>query len=242
MLHGNIYPAEKIPNALASFFRQQNLVALRELALRFVADETEEDLMEYLVARHPEVVWDTAERIMVAVTGASGTDGVLRRAARMALRVHGDLQVVHVVGDESSRPATKHALASIKQLAEDLGATWHEVVADDPAPALVNFAKENQITQIVLGASKRSRWERVVSRASVVQRVLRFAGQSGVDVHVIARVDEHLAPFGTAADLARSIASEDAPAEGEAAPAEGEPAPAKSEPSLVDEFSELGDE
>jgi len=190
MLHGNIYPPEKIPAALSSFFRQQNLVALRELALRFVADETEDELLEFLIARHPDIVWDTAERIMVAVTGSSGTDVVLRRAARIALRVHADLQIVHVVGDESSLPTSKHALAAIKHLSEDLGASWHEIVSDDPASALVKFAKENQITQIVLGASRRSRWERVMSRPSVVQRVLRFAGQSGVDVHVIARYGE----------------------------------------------------
>jgi len=191
MLHGNIYPPEKIPAALSSFFRQQNLVALRELALRFVADETEDELLEFLIARHPDIVWDTAERIMVAVTGSSGTDVVLRRAARIALRVHADLQIVHVVGDESSLPTSKHALAAIKHLSEDLGASWHEIVSDDPASALVKFAKENQITQIVLGASRRSRWERVMSRPSVVQRVLRFAGQSGVDVHIIARYGEH---------------------------------------------------
>ena len=201
MLHGNIYPPEKIPGALASFFRQQNLVALRELALRFVADETEEDLMEFLVARHPDIVWDTAERIMVAVNAAAGTDAVLRRAARMALRVHAHVQAVHVVGDETSRPASKQALATIKQLAQDLGATWHEVTSDDPATALVNFARDNQITQIVLGASRRSRWERVVSRASVVQRVLRFAGQSGVDVHIIARYGDPGVPVSTAAAL-----------------------------------------
>ena len=195
MLHGNIYPPEKIPSALASFFKQQNLVALRELALRFVADETEEELLEFLVAKHPDIVWDTAERIMVAVTGAAGTDAVLRRAARMATRLHADLQVVHVVGEENTRPASKQALASIRTLAEDLGAKWHEVTSDDPAPALVKFAKENQITQIVLGASRRSRWERVMSRPSVVQRVLRFAGQSDVDVHVIARYGEEKAPL-----------------------------------------------
>ena len=205
MLHGNIYPPEKIPAALTSFFRQQNLVALRELALRFVADETEEELLEFLVDRHPDIVWDTAERIMVAVTGSAGTDAVLRRAARIALRVHADIQVVHVVGDESYPSSFQASARAIKQLAEDLGATWHEITSDDPAPALVKFAKENQITQIVLGASRRSRWERVVSRASVVQRVLRFAGQSGVDVHVIARYGE-LAP---AMSVAKARAEED---------------------------------
>jgi two-component system, OmpR family, sensor histidine kinase KdpD len=194
MLHGNIYPPEKIPNALNSFFQYQNLVALRELALRFVADETEEELLGYLVARHPDIVWDTAERIMVAVTTAEGTDGVLRRAARIALRAHADLQAVYVVGDDSSRPASKEALVQLKRLCEDLGAKWHEIKGDDPAPALVQFAKDNQITQIVLGASRRSRWEQMTSRPSVVQRVLRFARQAGVDVHVIARYGKNAPP------------------------------------------------
>lgn len=187
MLHGHIYPPEKIPQALNSFFRRQNISALRELALRFVADETEEELLAYLVALHPDIVWDTAERIMVAVTGSAGTDRVLRRAARIAARLHADLQAVHVVADDSSRSASEEAIASVKHLAEDLGASWHEIVADDPAPALMQFAKDHQITQIVLGASRRSRWDQVMSGASVVQRVLRFAHQAGVDVHVIAR-------------------------------------------------------
>jgi two-component system sensor histidine kinase KdpD len=187
MLHGNVYPAAKIPDALSSFFRYQNLVALRELALRFVADETEEELLEFLIARHPGIVWDTAERIMVAVNAAPGTDGVLRRAARIALRAHADLQAVYVIGDDSSRPAPKQALEAIKHLCEDLSASWHEITSDDPASALVQFAQDHQITQIVLGASRRSRWEQLTSRASVVQRVLRFAREYGVDVHVIAR-------------------------------------------------------
>ena len=197
MLHGHIYPPEKIPSALTSFFRYQNLVALRELALRFVADETEEELLGYLVARHPDILWDTAERIMVAVDAAPGTDAVLRRAARIAVRAHADLQAVYIIGDDSSRPASKEALAAVKHLAEDLGAGWHEITADDPASALVQFAKDNQITQIVLGASRRSRWEKLTSRASVVQRVLQFARQADVDVHVIARYGKS-APLSTA--------------------------------------------
>jgi two-component system sensor histidine kinase KdpD len=112
---------------------------------------------------------------------------VLRRAARIALRAHADLQAVYVIGDDSARPASKQALEEIKHLCQDLGASWHEITSDDPASALVTFAKEHQITQIVLGASRRSRWEQMTSRASVVQRVLRFAREFGVDVHVIAR-------------------------------------------------------
>ena len=96
MLHGNIYPPAKVHSALSGFFRLENLVALRELSLRFVADETDEELLEFLRSRGPSAssdVWDTAERILVAVTGAPGNDTVIRRAARMAARMKADLIV-----------------------------------------------------------------------------------------------------------------------------------------------------
>src|SRR5580704_6161808 len=77
MLHGNIYPKDKVPQALTHFFRTDNLTALRELALRFLADETEEDLLEYLRHHQATGQWETTERIMVAVTAAPGTDMLL---------------------------------------------------------------------------------------------------------------------------------------------------------------------
>src|SRR6516162_121363 len=67
MLHGNIYPKDKVPHALANFFRTDNLIALRELALRFLADETDEELLEHLRRHQAEGVWETCERLMVAV-------------------------------------------------------------------------------------------------------------------------------------------------------------------------------
>ncbi len=81
MLHGNIYPSEKVPSALSGFFRAENLAALRELSLRFVADETEEELLTYLRSKGAlGELWETTERIMVAVTGAPGNASVIRRA------------------------------------------------------------------------------------------------------------------------------------------------------------------
>ena len=90
MLHGNIYPESKVPAALNGFFRAENLAALRELSLRFVADETEEELLEYLRSKGAGgELWETTERIMVAVTGAPGNASVIRRAARIAARGQG---------------------------------------------------------------------------------------------------------------------------------------------------------
>jgi len=186
MLHGNIYPVEKVPVALGGFFKTENLVALRELALRFVADETEEELLGYLRNQRPAEIWDTAERIMVTVTGAPGSEGVVRRAARMARRAKGELLVLHVRPVDGS-PSSED-LATVRKLVEDVGGSWHEVPGDDPARAVVQFAVEHQVTQIVVGATRRSRFEEW-NRGSIVRKVLRFAAETGIDVHVIARRD-----------------------------------------------------
>ena len=186
MLHGNIYPREKVPQALTHFFRQDNLIALRELALRFLADESEEELLEHLERRHSGVLWETSERIMVGVTAAPGTDVVLRRAARLAARSKGELHAVHVVsGDASTR--SDGDLAAMQKVATDVGAHWVELSGDDPAKVLMDFARRQQITQIVLGASRRSRWRELMSGGSVVWKVQRLAAIESVDVHIIAR-------------------------------------------------------
>jgi two-component system, OmpR family, sensor histidine kinase KdpD len=194
MVHGNIYPREKVPDALAHFFRTENLVALRELALLFVADKTDEELLAYLRNREPDALWETRERFMVAVTAAAGTDAVIRRAARIAARTKADLHAVHVVSGDETRRSDPAALDALRKLADDLGAQWQVIERDDAARALVDFAREHQVTQIVLGASRRSRWEEL-TRGSLVQRVLRFAADCDVDVHVIAR--RQLLPDGT---------------------------------------------
>ena len=186
MAHGNIYPAEKVQNALTHFFRTENLSALRELALRFVADETDDALVDRLRSQKVSDIWETTERILVAVDVTPGTEGVVRRAARLAARVRGYLEVVHVVSSEDVRPRDSEGLAALRKLADDLGAEWFEIKGDEPAAAITGFALEHQITQIVLGASRRSRWEEL-RKGSIVTKVIKLASILDVDVHVIAR-------------------------------------------------------
>jgi two-component system, OmpR family, sensor histidine kinase KdpD len=186
MLHGNIYPKERVTTALTNFFRTDNLTALRELALRFLADETDEELLDYLRRHDSKVVWETCERVMVAVTAIPGTDGLMRRAARMASRLKAELDVLHVTASDATRPGDRKAVTKLRELAADLGARWHEVQGDDPARAIARFAQEHQITQIVIGSSQRSRWQQLTGGGSNVARVIREAGPLGIDVHVIA--------------------------------------------------------
>jgi two-component system, OmpR family, sensor histidine kinase KdpD len=187
MLHGNIYPPERVPQALTHFFKTDNLIALRELALRFLADESDEDLRAYLRRRESPTVWETTERILVAVTEAKGADVLLRRAARIASRVKGELDVVHVTAGDAVRSGDRRSLDRLRQLAVDVGARWHEIHDENPAQAIVKFAQERQITQIVIGSSQRSRWQELTSGGSNVMRVIREANAAGIDVHVIAR-------------------------------------------------------
>ena len=189
LLHGNIYPTEKVPQALANFFRRDNLVALRELALRFLADETDEELLNYLRLHQSPNLWETTERILVAVTTAPGTDAIVRRASRMASRMKADLQVLHVMNDDDFSRSPNDQLILLRQLTADLGAEWNEVRADDPAQALIDFARSRQITQIVLGSSSRSRRQELLGGGSFVRKISRLAGQAAIDVHIIARRD-----------------------------------------------------
>ena len=203
MLHGNIYRKEKISQALTHFFQTDNLIALRELALRFVADESDEELLEHLRRRHPvssPILWETTERIMVAVTAAAGNDVLLRRAARIALRVRGELDVVHVTVSDATRTEDARPVDRLRELTAALGARWHQIQDDNPAEAIVSFARENQITQIVIGSIQHSWWH-LPGGGPIVRQVIHEAGGAGIDVHLIARREPPpaAAPSSTAA-------------------------------------------
>jgi two-component system, OmpR family, sensor histidine kinase KdpD len=205
MLHGNIYPPEKVPKALTNFFREDNLMALRELALRFLADETEEELLAHLQERQINVLWETSERILVGVTSAPGTDAIVRRASRMASRIKAELHVLHIISGDSANKSNDTQLKLLQQLCTDVGAHWNEVRADDPAQALIDFARTHQITQIVVGSSGRSRWQELKSGGSIVRKISQLAAPDGIDVHIIARREPNSA---AAAEADRSSQEE----------------------------------
>jgi two-component system, OmpR family, sensor histidine kinase KdpD len=133
-------------------------------------------------------LWETTERIMVAVSAVPGTDMLLRRAARIASRVRGELDVVHVIAGDTGLPGHRRPTDGLRQLAADLGARWHEIEDDDPARAIIDFARQHQITQIVIGSIQRSGWH-ITDSGPILRHVIHEAGASGVDVHIIARAE-----------------------------------------------------
>jgi two-component system sensor histidine kinase KdpD len=185
MAHGNVYKSDRIDAALANYFRPGNLAALRELALLWLADRVDEGLEDYRERHSITEPWETRERVLVAITGAPGTDALIRRAARMAHRSRGELLGVHVRNDDGlAGGGRSDAVERHRKLLTDLGGEYHEVVASDIAAALADLARVENVTQLVLGASRRSRWVELV-RGSVINRVIRLTGP--IDLHVISQ-------------------------------------------------------
>src|ERR1700754_3490744 len=183
LAHGNVYPAEKVDAAMANYFQPRNLTALREMALLWVADEVEVALQRYRTDQHVSDVGEPRERVVVALPGGPESETVLRRAARIAKRSSSaELFAVHVLRGDGLVTAPVSALANLRRLAEDVGASFHTVVGDDVPAALLDFARGVDATQLVLGTSRRSRVARLVAE-SVGVRVVQDSGP--IDVHMV---------------------------------------------------------
>lgn len=194
LAHGNVYAADKVDAALANYFREGNLTALRELALLWVAHRVDDALSEYRERHGIDRPWETRERVVVALSGAPGSDHLVRRAARIAhSATAGELIGVHVVADTGLTSGIgavgDSALAEQRRLLDELGGEYRKVTSNDIAKALVDVARSENATQIVLGASGRSWWQQLIN-GSVINRVARSSGP--IDVHVISPHDaEH---------------------------------------------------
>ena len=187
MSHGNIYPSDKVPQALTNFFRADNLSVLRELTLRFVAGDTEDKLLEHLQGGPAHMKWGARENVMVGVPAGPGGHDMIRRAASMAATFNSELYAVHVSSGGVRRRHREEELAELAKLTADVGANWLEVAGDDIVDTLAAFARRHQVTQVVIGAGRRSPWQELKSGGSIVKRFTRLASRGEVDVHVIGR-------------------------------------------------------
>jgi two-component system sensor histidine kinase KdpD len=184
MAHGNIYPPEKIDAALTNYFRAGNLTALRELALLWLADKVDEGLQKYRAEHNITSTWEARERIVVALTGGPEGDTLIRRAARIAARSSGgDLLAVHVTKSDGLTGANPANLARQRQLVESLGGTYHQVVGDEISEALLTFARAENATQLVLGASRRSWLLALLTGPGIGARTIHDSGP--IDVHIV---------------------------------------------------------
>jgi two-component system sensor histidine kinase KdpD len=181
---GKIYVPPQAERAKQNFFKEGNLIALRELALRRTAERVDAQMRGYKLAHGIEPTWHASERILVCVSPSPHSARLVRAAKRMATSVHGELVGLYVETASSLRMtnAARDRLAQNMRLVEQLGGEAVTVRADDAAEETVRYARRRNVTKIVLGKPTHPRWRDVVKR-SFLDDVVRSSQE--IDVYVI---------------------------------------------------------
>jgi two-component system sensor histidine kinase KdpD len=182
MLRGDVYSTEKVDQALKNFFRRGNLIALRELALRQVADQVDRTLESYMTSEDIRESWPVRERIAVCVSSNPKAQYLIARAARMARRLNADLYVVYVDVGQDKNDKDQKSLASNLQLGQNLGARIVRLNGASVSKATAAFVREKHITQVIFGRSAAEGWRKLLYIVAM-HRFLRDA--PAVDVHIV---------------------------------------------------------
>ena len=184
---GKVYVPKQAERALEHFFSPANLTALRELALRRTAERVDEQLLTEMQAHAIHGPWAAGERILVCISEDPRCAGLVRYAKRLADRLHG-LWVALYIEDRRALQLSdeeRDRIADTLRLAEALGGEAITLPASDRhiADDVIRYAQENNVTQIVIGKSARTRWFEIL-HGSVVHDLVRRSGN--ISVHVIA--------------------------------------------------------
>jgi two-component system sensor histidine kinase KdpD len=188
---GKVYLPERVERALDRFFRKANLVALRELAMRRVADRLGHEVQTARLGRTRTQVWPTTERLLVCVGPSPTSAKVIRTAKRMAAAMHAQWIAVHAENTLTRRldDASRHQLAQHLKLAEQLGAETVTITGDDLADEIVRYAASRNVTKIIIGKAGDTPWYRLWRR-SVVDRLISRSGD--IDIYVIRGMGERV--------------------------------------------------
>src|SRR5246127_1721707 len=190
---GKVYVPQQAERAIRHYFSQGNLTALRELALRRTAQRVDEQLLSHMRAHAIAGPWAAGERVLVCVSEAPSTAGLIRYTRRVADRLRVPWTAIYVETTRTPRltVAERDRIADFLRLAERLGASTITIPGRNIAEEVVAYATANNITQIVIGKSNRSRWFEMV-HGSVVHELVRKTGP--ISVHVISPDDSETVP------------------------------------------------
>jgi len=185
MRRGDVYPQERVGRALDNFFRETNLIALRELALRQVAQVVDKSLEQHRDEEdknkdHAAVA--IRERIAVCISSNPAAQYLIARGARMAHALNAELFVIYIDLGQDSSEANQRTLAANKRFAENVGGTVVRLEGKSVASAVAKFVNEKHITQVVFGRSATRGWKRYFY-LSAIHQFLRDA--PAVDVHIV---------------------------------------------------------
>ena len=182
MRRGDIYGREKIEQSLRNFFRRGNLIALRELALRQVAEQVDRSLSNYLEEKDIQQNWGVRERIAVCISFNPRAQYLVARAARMARRMDAELYALHVEANGQLNAREEKSLDANLRFAESLGAKAIRVKSKSVAAGAAQFVRDKHITQVIFGRSAGEGWRKMLYM-NAINRFLSCA--PAVDVHIV---------------------------------------------------------
>ena len=160
---GKVYLPQQAERAVANFFRKGNLLALRELALRRTADRVDDQMLAYRKQSAVQSVWANREALLACVGPGAHGEKVVRTCARLAAQLDVPWHAVHVDSPKVQRlpEARRHDVLRVLKLAQELGAQTATPSAPDAAAALVRYAREHNLSRLVVGRpDKRWPWRR----------------------------------------------------------------------------------
>lgn len=179
---GDVYPQDKVPQALENFFTPGNLSALREINLREIAHSVDRVVQEYREDRNIVEPWRTTEKIMVCMSPSRSSARLLRRGWRIASRLKAEIIGVYVP-DVKTTLEQQQILESDFLFAQKLGVKIDRAEGVDIAQALADYARKNQVTEVIVGHSERTQWQEML-RGSMLNKLIRLL--RGIDVLVVA--------------------------------------------------------
>jgi two-component system sensor histidine kinase KdpD len=150
---GKVYQAQQAERASRNFFRKGNLIALRELALRRTADRVEDDVQAYRIEKSINAVWKTDSSLLACIGPRSGAEHVIRSTARLASQMNADWHAIYIETPQLQRlpSAQRERILKTLKLGEDLGATTAILSGNDIALEVVNYARSQNFSKIILG-------------------------------------------------------------------------------------------
>ncbi|HTD06818.1 two-component system sensor histidine kinase KdpD [Undibacterium sp.] len=152
---GRVYQAQQAERAAKNFFRKGNLIALRELALRRTADRVEDDVQAYRIEKSISAVWKTDAALLACIGPRSDADHLIRSAARLASQMNAVWHAVYIETPALQRlpSAQRERILKSLKLAQDLGASTAVLSGGDIAQAIVDYARSQNFSRIVMGRS-----------------------------------------------------------------------------------------
>jgi two-component system sensor histidine kinase KdpD len=181
---GKVYVPAQAERAVRHYFLPGNLTALRELALRRTAQRVDNQMVDYMRSHAIEGPWPAGERVLVCVQGGPKATATIRHAKRLADQLRAPWTAINVETTSSARATVSEqdSVVAALRLAERLGAEPVLIPGQDVTDTVIDYARANNVTHLIVGKSDRAGWRQFLL-GSITQRLINRAG--GINIHVI---------------------------------------------------------